>query len=178
MRGERLAERFTQAELASELGLTREGIGNYEYGLAKLPFVVGWAFCQRLDLNPRWLATGEEPQRPFIPAAELGLDEAMLRKASGRTVDFLQGYAVHIAPAMDKWLSANPPERIVLRLIQGGPAAAARRASLEELEMQLLEYVALLKSAEAKKKLAFVPVVEAFLTELRSRLENRSRRSH
>ena len=175
-RAERLAERFSQAELAAELGLTREGIGNYEYGLAKIPFSVGWAFCQRLDLNPRWLATGKEPQRPFISATELEINEATLEKASARSVDFLRGYASYLRPAIEKWLKTNTPQQIVLRLIQGGPAAAARRASFDELEIQLLEYFALLKTADVKKKLAFVPLVEAFLFELRSRLENRSRR--
>ena len=174
LRMERSAERFTQAELADEIGLTRTVLGNYEYGLARLPFAAGWAFCRRLDLNPRWLATGQEPQRPFVPLAELQVTETDLRPALAPRVAFVDGYERFLRPAVERWLKANPPEKRIARAMEGGPAAAARRQSSEQLETHLLEFVAAFKSASnAAQKIGYLAIVEAYTSEIRNRLETK-----
>ena len=172
LRMERGAERFTQGELADEIGLTRSVLGNYEYGLARLPFSAGWAFCRRLDLNPRWLATGQEPQRPFVPLPELGLSDTDMRPALAPRVPFVEGYARFVESAMEQWLKVNPPEKIIARTMRGGPASVARRLSLAELETRLLEFVGAFKGAATPaQKIGFLAIVEVFTTEIRTRLE-------
>jgi len=170
-RSERMIERFSQAELAKEIGVTRSTIANFEYGAARVTFAAGFAFCRRLDLNPRWLATGEEPKRPFVEPAELGIEESALRVQMLRGVDFLQGYSAVLAKPLAAWLKKMPMDQIILRQIEAGPAAVARRLSSEQLEAQMLETVVALRHDRDDMKLSRVQVAEALLQELRVRLE-------
>ena len=68
---ERLAERrrasgLTQDEFAESVLLTRAQLANIESMRVPLRFWPGWRACAKLNINQRWLATGELPSRPFF----------------------------------------------------------------------------------------------------------------
>ncbi len=173
-RAERVIERFGQDELAREIGVTRPTISNFEYGVSRVSFAAGYAFCRRLDLNSRWLATGEEPRRPFIEARELGIPERELRLRMRPGVDFLTGYGELLQAPIDAWLKKTPLEEIIRRQMAGGPEALARRLSNHDLERRLVETAVGLKNEQHDDmKFAHVKNAEALLLELKARFSVR-----
>ena len=102
IREERKLGKFSQAELAFESGIGRASLTHYEYAITAMPFGAGVKFCRRLDLNPIWLATGEEPKRPYIPLTDLGLDPKIEDLYEGT---FLDGYRELLAKPLRKWWS-------------------------------------------------------------------------
>ncbi|MCW5547860.1 MAG: helix-turn-helix transcriptional regulator [Opitutaceae bacterium] len=168
-RAERLIGRFGQAELANEIGVTRAAVSNIEYGLAKLSFSAGYAFCRRLDVNPRWLATGKEPKRPFVELSELGVDQASVDQCMRRGVDFLQGYGSVLEKPLAAWVKKTPQSAIIMRYLEAGPDGVARRLSNEELESKFVETVMALKSEREDMKIALLRNADAFLSELKNR---------
>lgn len=173
LQSERISERFTQEELASETGTGRAAYSNYELGRVRLPFGVAWAICHRLDLNPRWLLTGTEPKRPFVSADELRILEARLNEVA--SMDFESGYREVLDGPLERWFASHGNEEIVKRMLKGGPQAVARRASYEELELSFLDRVAAFRAAKPEHKLAHLEVIKAFFDELRTRLQNKYR---
>jgi transcriptional regulator with XRE-family HTH domain len=169
-RSERIIERYGQAELARELGVNRSAISNYEYLAAPVSFAAGLEFCRRLDLNPRWLATGEEPKRPFVDPAELGIEARALRVHMRRGGDFLTGYEAALAKPIAEWVKRAPIVQLVRREVETGPEAHSRRLSIEQLEAQAAEAIAALQKEPDDLKLARLDVALAMLQELRSRL--------
>ncbi len=59
-------EKLTQAELADRLGVSRHQIANIEACRVPLKFWLGSNFCGELNVNQRWLATGEPPKSPYF----------------------------------------------------------------------------------------------------------------
>lgn len=122
---QRQIERLTQAEIASEIGVTRPLIAHFENRLSRLSFSAGYAFCRRANINPRWLATGNEPQRPFVGPSELGISKADIDAQAVRGVDFLEGYKAILAAPLERWAKAatapdhSPLLDQVARLRQG-----------------------------------------------------------
>jgi len=179
MRAERETERFSQYELADELGVTRATLSNFELCQAPVSFAVGFEFCRRLDVSPRWLATGEEPKRPFPPLAELKLTAAGVHKHARRGVDFLTGYNSVLKDPIEAWVKANPTEKIVMRVLQGGTGSIAPRFSSAELVSQLQGHIAGLRSVDERLRSAHADIAEALLAEIGARLMagNRARRA-
>ena len=77
------------SELASMLGMHRGTLSNYERGKANLSPAVALDICRKLDLSPRWLATGTEPLHPFITPEETGVSTERFLMARGT---FLEAY--------------------------------------------------------------------------------------
>jgi transcriptional regulator with XRE-family HTH domain len=61
----RRAKNVSQEELAVELQLTRSQLANIETGRTMLNFQTGWKACKLLDADQYYVATGDEPTRPF-----------------------------------------------------------------------------------------------------------------
>lgn len=179
MRAERETERFSQYELADELGVTRATLSNFELCQAPVSFAVGFEFCRRLDVSPRWLATGEEPKRPFPPLAELKLTAISIQKHTRRGVDFLNGYDSVLKEPIEAWVKANPTEKIVMRMLHGGTGSIAPRFSSAELVSQLQGHIAVLRSVDERLRSAHADIAEALLAEIGARLMagNRARRA-
>ena len=57
---------LSQASLGHTLGLTRDQVANIESGRAVLRYDIGEKFCAFLGVSQRWLATGAEPDFPFV----------------------------------------------------------------------------------------------------------------
>jgi len=55
----------SQEEFAEAIGLTRDQLANIENGRTELRFWQGWKVCKAMNLNQRFLATGQAPERPF-----------------------------------------------------------------------------------------------------------------
>lgn len=170
MRAERETERFSQYELAEQLGVTRSVLSNFEQHQAPLSFAVGFEFCRRLDLSPRWLATGEEPKRPFVAIDELGISATELRQYSRRGVDFLNAYERLLRRPLEVWLKQNPPEKLVARMMRGGLEPLIKRWSNRELITQLQGRVADLRSADAAMRKANADAAEILIGEIGARL--------
>lgn len=171
LRAEREVERFSQYELAAEIGVTRAALSSFELCENPLPFRVGFEFCRRLEVLPRWLATGEEPKRPFIPLAELNLTQEDLRRYWRRGIDFLTGYEAVLRRPIEVWLKRNPTDKIVMRMLRDGPESSIRRMSTLEIVFQLEENLKRLKKSDAVLLPAYLQVEESLLTELRTRIE-------
>lgn len=169
LREERKLEKFSQPELASDSGIGRASLSNYEYGLAALPFGAGIKLCRRLDLNQRWLATGKGEHRPYVPLPDLDLDANVETLYSGT---FLDGFRDLIATPMRKWDKEHPPEVLISALLRGSPFKQYARMSMIELERRIREYSAKLREEDrARMKLAVLSHIEAAATELKRRLE-------
>jgi len=145
-RDERELERFSQHELACEIGITRAALASFELGHNPLAFRAGFEFCRHLDIHPRWLAIGEEPKRPFIPMAELGIAHSELRKQMRRGVDFLSGYRELLERPAEAWVKRHTMADIIERTMRAGPEGAIRRMSGAELCSQLQCVIAAVRS--------------------------------
>ena len=172
-REERILQRFSQAELAEELGLFRAALSNYELGRVNMPFGVGLRICRGLDLNPRWLATGAEPKRPFITFEKLHVPEARIwESAVASRCDFHTGYEKFLKAPIEEWLAKTPMSAIILEQIKGGPASIAPRLS----ELELIKYAErFCESAGSQEKHRLrrsdLETAMVFLRELRKRAE-------
>lgn len=172
LREERETERFTQYELADEIGVTRATLASFEQGHNPVSFAVGFEVCRRLDLSPRWLATGEGPKRPFPPLAELGITPADLRKYARRGVNFISGYEKLLALPIAAWLEKNPPEKLIARQFRGGVEPLARRLSAAELVSDLRDRIAIMrKETSEEARCAHADVADSMLSEVAARLE-------
>jgi transcriptional regulator with XRE-family HTH domain len=171
IREERDAERFSQYELAAELGLTRAALASFELARNPLPFSSGWEFCRRLDICPRWLATGQEPRRPCPPPEELGIDPADLKRQMRRGVRFSDGYAALLSEPLEEWVRQNPTEKLIERQLTSGPGAVARRLSRQELVTQLRSVIpAMAQEKNEHQRRAYAEVANAMLLEIAQRL--------
>lgn len=171
LREEREAGRYSQYELAAELGITRAVLSNFETAQSPVSFRVGYEFCRRLDLFPAWLATGEGPQRPFVPPAELGLTAGALRPAIRRGVDFLTGFDLLLKRPLEQWRQRNPPEKLVERILEGSTISSiARRWSNAELMEHLRGMVGGLSAGDEKMRATYSRNADALLREIESRL--------
>jgi transcriptional regulator with XRE-family HTH domain len=170
LRAEREAGRFSQYELADELGVTRSTLSNFEQFQAPLSFAVGLEFCRRLNLSPRWLATGEEPKRPFASIDELEIAPDELRKRMRRGVDFLSGYDDLLRRPLDAWVRQNPPDKLVARMMRGGVEPLARQWSNSELVAQLASQLKILRTADSVLRKPHADVAETILAEIGARL--------
>ena len=65
----RESSRFSRVAFAGALGIPTLRLASYELGRVVLPYSVGVAACRQLNVNQRWLATGEIPMRPFFPVS-------------------------------------------------------------------------------------------------------------
>lgn len=175
MRDERESERFSQQELAEQLGVTRSALSNFEQGRAPLSFTVGYAFCRRLDISPRWLATGEEPKRPFPLESELGIGAAEIQRNCRRGVDFLSGYERVLRRATEAWTKENPVEKIVMRMMRGGVEPTVRRWSNAELVEQLRERIKGLRGSDSVERKVHADIADAMVGEVGARLSIRRR---
>lgn len=169
-REERELERWSQYQLAEELGVTRAKLSNFELCQSPVSFAVGFEFCRRLDLSPRWLATGKEPKRPFPPLAELEVPLSELQRQMKHGVDFLSGYERFLRIPMERWTAANPPEKLVERSIGGGLEPLLRRWSSAEIIAQLSERIAALRAGDDKLRQAHADMADTLLNEISARL--------
>lgn len=68
--------------LALKIGVSSDQLSSYEHGRVPLPWLVGSDICELLDINQRWLATGEGSPRHFFPLSPLeGADIQTLMRA-------------------------------------------------------------------------------------------------
>jgi len=73
--------KWSQPNLARELGLTHNQLAGLEYARAPLRYRVGNILCDRFNINQRWLATGALPQRHYVdidPYFEAQIQPSML----------------------------------------------------------------------------------------------------
>lgn len=172
---QRQIERFTQAEIAEVIGVTRALISHFEQGVARLSFAAGYAFCRRADLNPRWLATGAEPQRPFVPLEELRVSEAEVEAQAVRGVDFLTGYSIVLAVPLEKWAKSVTLDDLVGRQLDGGPATHARRCSNEQLQAEIERWAKELATDHLVSQAGALINLYAMLEEFGERLKKKNR---
>jgi transcriptional regulator with XRE-family HTH domain len=166
LKNERIEEGFSVAELAKESGVSAPSLKHYEHGLAPISLDAGLKICRRLDLNQRWLATGKEPKRPFIPVEEL-----TPTIQPDKRISFLDAYR-ELELSVARWHRAHPPTRIIHEHIASGPGEDIRRMSRARLESFLSEWISMLRKAENDHmKLAVLGVLELALQELRRRLK-------
>lgn len=161
-------EKFSQAELALDAGLGRASLSNYEYGITALPFSAGIKLCRRLDLNQGWLATGREPQRPYVPLSELGISAESEELYEGT---FLDGFNELLAAPLMAWKKQHPAEALVLSNLRGGPGPLFARMSRLGLERFIREWSAKLREeSDQDMKLCVLLDLEASVAELKRRL--------
>lgn len=172
---QRQIERFTQAEIANDIGVTRSLIAHFEMGLSRLSFAAGYAFCRRANINPRWLATGAEPQRPFVPVAELGLSEADVDGQAVRGVDYLAGYEAILAAPLEQWAKTATLDDLIGRQLEDGPAGYARRCSDAQLQAEIERWASELKSDSIITKSGALVNLYAILDEFAERLKKKNR---
>ena len=145
------------------MGLSRAAISNYEYGLAALPFVVGCQIAQHLGASQRYLATGQEPARPFIPLWDLGVKKEAMFCFSGT---FYEGFKAVLSEA---WLRHDKDrgatgvdeltektirranERQLLRFIINSSAALPEEHRIEtrQIKLRMIE----LAAAELRRRI-------------------------
>ena len=72
---------ISQTDLASELGLSRAQLINYEEAISPVPWPVALRLHNRFELNPRWLVTGRMPEqlRKMAQISEPNLKEFSAR---------------------------------------------------------------------------------------------------
>jgi transcriptional regulator with XRE-family HTH domain len=63
LRGVRKSQRVTQMELASRTGVAHSTVVRIERGQAKPKLETVWQLADALDVDPKWLAFGDEPER-------------------------------------------------------------------------------------------------------------------
>lgn len=162
LRAVREQGRFSLAELAVECGFPKSSLANYEYGIAPLPFGIGNRISERLDLNQRWLATGDPPVRPFLDLSAFSVDLAT--EAAAEKLTFFEAYTGPLKPFLESALSGQPPQQ---RSAAEEVDRWVRRASNARLESFLCDQCsALRRSAE---KLHFLPTIRSVLMELEHR---------
>jgi transcriptional regulator with XRE-family HTH domain len=66
LRQARNDSRRRQADFARELGVSRARLASYEYAKAPVRYEFGKLVCYRLNVNQRWLATGQMPMQPYF----------------------------------------------------------------------------------------------------------------
>jgi transcriptional regulator with XRE-family HTH domain len=166
---ERIAARFSQAQLADEAGVSRPTVKNYEYGLAPLSFPNGVRICRRLNLNQRWVATGDMPKRPFVPLAELDDDPSAWDKLS--TWTFRRVWTELHDTTMQRWIKAHPTDELVEATLREGPKAVVSRLTDDALREFLREWVAMLGDAQSSMiRLAILGNLELAIAEMRRRI--------
>lgn len=168
---QRQIERFTQAEIAAEAGVTRSLIAHFEGGFSRLSFAAGYAFCRRADINPRWLATGEEPQRPFVQPDELGVDEAEIEAQAVRGVDYLEGYSAVLASPLEQWAASITVDDLISRQLTGGPSASARHYANKDLQAEIERWAKELGKGSLPIRSGALITLYALLDEMGERLK-------
>ena len=162
--------RFSQYDLAPQLGVARGVLSNVELFQNALPFRVGFEFCRRLNLAPRWLALGLEPRRPFIPIEELGVTLDRVREHSTRGMDFLEGYRELLEAPTNTWLDKHSPEEIALRSLTVDPTAAVRTMSVTELSSRLQSAIDGLARGTSAQRATHAKLAEILSAEMGARL--------
>lgn len=66
LRGWREERDLSQAGTAHSLGLTRDQIASIELGRVPMRWEIANRFCLKYGVNQRWLATGAEPESPYV----------------------------------------------------------------------------------------------------------------
>ncbi len=168
LRAVRLEEDFSVAELARETGITYASLNGYEHGRAPLTFAAGMKICRRLDINERWLATGEEPRRPYVSLEALGVPTLGERNKE----PFTSVFQKFLQTKLVRWHKVHPPAKLVGDIFLGGPPAALRRMSRARLEAHVGEWATTLRSAtNDHMKSAIVANIELALLELKQRIK-------
>jgi transcriptional regulator with XRE-family HTH domain len=174
----RTGERFTQDELAADIGITRAALGNYEYNIRPLPFGVGLRWCERLDINPAFLVEGgPHPERPYVKPSDLEIDGFALQKLASRRTPFEVGYFQILREPLRRWFAINTPARLILKAINAGAAPVAARLSAAQLDHEITRTTAEMLKASGPDQIGLIAVVRTYLEELekRSRLAGRKR---
>lgn len=170
LREERNLEKYSQDELAADAGIGRPSLAHYECGITAIPFLAANKLCRRLDLNQQWLATGKEPQRPYVPLPDLQLDANLETLYSGT---FLDGFREVLAKPMRKWIKEHPPEVLIDAQIRDGPGKVFARMSKLGLEKFIREWSAKLREQDhPQMKSAVLANIQAAAAELQIRLGN------
>lgn len=175
IREERTTERFSQEELAKEISITRMALANYEQGVSKLPFEIGMAICRRLDLSPRWLATGVGEKRPFVTPEQLGLNADQM-KLPKRKVDFFLGFKQIVEEPLKLWEGSQSKDEWLKQMLAGGPEKLAMRLSIAELEQTVITSLcSAVASGHSDMKAAYLENVVIFARELKTRLDPKTK---
>ena len=173
LHAQRIAARFSQEELANEIGSNRAAFANYEIGRVRLPLSIGLAFCRRLNICPRWMISEEDPRSPFVEADELGIDEREIRRAIERGATFEEGYSQIFAEPLNRWIKKNPVRSLALRQLAGGPEQTARTLSLKELKSSIVEVAVQIHENPEDEDKARARVLKALVDELKRRFDLR-----
>ena len=169
----RLREQLTQLELSTAIGTTRSKLAQYECGQIEITWSLGLAWARRLDCNLRWLATGAEPQRPYISPEELGANTSMLDEFGG-FYSFSKAYDLYVKEGADKWHRENPPDEIVVRQLRGGPAPVMRRLSWKALLAKFREIFETIEKPASDAHLAGAVVnLSAAMDEIKHRVREK-----
>ncbi len=170
LRVRRTHERFTQDELASEIGITRAALGNYEYCIRPLPFGVGLRWCARLDVNPSWLVEGGDyPEHPFVETSELGVPEFDIQRLASQRTSFDAGYFQLLRTPLLRWFERNPPSKLILDAITAGPRPVAKRMGIQQLTAELARIAGEITNAKDLDRLGLIAVARVYLDELEHR---------
>jgi len=94
---------ISQATVASAIEQTRDQVAHIEAGRTILRADVAYRFCSFLGLSQRWLATGVEPDFPFV----LLPDELPMSTVFTPDGSFSQMYDLLLAPYCDAYFKGN-----------------------------------------------------------------------
>jgi transcriptional regulator with XRE-family HTH domain len=112
----RYLRRLTQSELADLAQIRRERLASYEQARAPLRYDVALRLCQALDINQRWLATGNGVYCPAVPI-RLGNRGSLLKYKALFSEVYDEVLAVEIERAQTKLnvtqsLSESPEQAV------------------------------------------------------------------
>jgi len=140
----RLQGGYKQRVFADRLGLSSERLKNIEIARTKLTYCVAARACELLDLNQRWLATGELPRRPFFRVA----NEMEILIPSQIPFSFVYDKLLHEL-VMEEWRTLSEIEQLPIPELEslaivadqvglGASRLTARRYLIENTFQRLL----------------------------------------
>jgi DNA-binding transcriptional regulator YiaG len=169
LREARKADRFTIRELAAECSINPSALKHYEQGAAPLPFGVGEQICERLNLNQRWLATGERPRFPFVFSGQRNTTPP----AKGRHT-FFEAYTGWLREPMERWYERARAEEGRIRTAASVILPGARQLSSvpdEALQREFLQFLNSFFNGSSSAREDILPTLRRYLSEYERRLK-------
>lgn len=101
--------KWSQPDLARELGITQNQLAGIEYERAPLRFWWGDLLCRRFNISQRWLARGELPQSPYWEIDPLEIERSVKPNAGFLWVfdRFLDADTQELTQAVKDWVGNN-----------------------------------------------------------------------
>lgn len=185
LRQVRLDFRFKQGLFAEVLGVSIDRLKSFEYARAPIRYGVAKRLCAELSVNQRWLATGQEPQRPSMdipPGYELFIPNRLLfSHVYDRLLAELFENEILLAEAYGPM--GNNAVDSALILPSGADWATCIRVMAEAIQQTFIENMGEVDTPELKSKLAKIekligPFDDSFRRAIKHSLDTRGGRDN